>query len=362
MLFSLYLLSNYVNAQKKLPMIHAHSEKVSICDDGFLERASWYLNPSLKPDTYQAYRSRKSKWVVFYTDLDSIKFKVKPGQYYDFIILLKGKDTCYTRIESILPVAQFSSKKDDTIPFMLSKEKAIVVNALVNGSDSITIHLDLGTYDFRITEEGRRKVSQAQIKTISIGKTIWKHAAVGTAKQAARGMDGRFGWHAFENKILTIDSEKQYLIISERLPKNTKQYKKMDIAFIKSWPCLESTIQNGESRYKSYFLMDNGSELAMVLNKDWMIHNQFSNDLKVIKESTISDGAGNQLKTKTVMISKVNIAGFELKHIPTLILEGEGPMGEVINYFGNDILKRFNLVLDFKHDKAYIKLNSYQKT
>ena len=136
----------------------------------------------------------------------------------------------------------------------------------------------------------------------------------------------------------------------------------MDIAFIKSWPCLESTIQNGESRYKSYFLMDNGSELAMVLNKDWMIHNQFSNDLKVIKESTISDGAGNQLKTKTVMISKVNIAGFELKHIPTLILEGEGPMGEVINYFGNDILKRFNLVLDFKHDKAYIKLNSYQKT
>jgi predicted aspartyl protease len=355
MFFILGVLAFNLHAQKKLPVIRATSEKVSINDDGFFEKDSWYLSPEAKPDVYKAYRSKKTKWVTFYTDIDSIKFKVKPGQHYDFIILLNEKDSCFTRIESYVPTSQFTSTKNDTIPFQLSGHNALVVDAVVNGKDSLKIHFDLGTFDFRLTKEGRSKVSQAKINTIQIGKIIWNNANVTNAKNASHGMDGRFGWHTFENKILTINNENLVLIVGDKLPDNLKEYQKMDLVFIKSWPCIEAIVHSDDKKHRSYFLMDNGSELAMVLNKKWIQKNELSTNLQVIKESKISDGAGNQYETKTVMIPKISVGGFEVENIQTLIMEGDGPMGEMVNYFGNNVLKRFDIILDFKKDKVYIK-------
>jgi hypothetical protein len=356
LLFSLFgLVVITIHAQKKLPIIKATSEKVSIKDDGFYEKDSWFLSPKAKPDVYKAYRSKKPKWVTFYTDLDSIKFKVKPGKHYDFIILLNEKDTCFTRIECCESKSQFASLKNDTIPFQLNEYNAIVVDAVVNGKDSLKIHFDLGTFDFRLTNQGRSKVTQAKINTIQIGKTIWNNPMVSNAKNAAHGMDGRFGWHTFENKILTINNEKHFLIVGDKLPNSLKEYQKTNLVFIKSWPCIEAVVQCDDRKHKSYFLMDNGSALAMILNKTWMNKNDLPSNLKVIKESKISDGAGNQFETKTVMIPKIYIGSFEVDNVQTLIMEGDGPMGEMVNYFGNDVLKRFDLVLDFKKDIIYIK-------
>ena len=97
-------LYQFAFAQKKLPVIHAKSENVSINDGGYFEKDAWTLAPEAKPDVYRASRASKPKFVTFYTDLDSIKVKIKPGKSFDFIILLNGKDSCFTRIESAKPV------------------------------------------------------------------------------------------------------------------------------------------------------------------------------------------------------------------------------------------------------------------
>jgi len=51
------------------------------------------------------------------------------------------------------------------------------------------------------------------------------------------------------------------------------------------------------------------------------------------------------------------INGFDLTNIPTCILGGKNPTGFEINYLGNDLLKRFNIILDFKNDRMYLKPN-----
>ena len=62
--------------------------------------------------------------VVFYTDIDSIKVKVKPGSKFDFIILLNGKGSCYTQIVSAFPplsqMENNAKNTPDTIPFTLT--------------------------------------------------------------------------------------------------------------------------------------------------------------------------------------------------------------------------------------------------
>ncbi|RYF37317.1 MAG: hypothetical protein EOO38_26495, partial [Cytophagaceae bacterium] len=91
-------------AQAQLPLIRATSSHVAIRDGGYLNKNAWTLSPKARPDVYTADRTRKAKWVTFYTDLDSIRLRVKPGTRTDFIILLNGKDSCYTRLASALPL------------------------------------------------------------------------------------------------------------------------------------------------------------------------------------------------------------------------------------------------------------------
>jgi len=158
LLFSVIaLLIGYtIHAQNKLPVIKAGSTNVSISDGGYFDKNAWSLSPKARPDTYIADRTRRTKWVIFYTDIDSIKVKVKPGTRFDFIVILNGKDSCFTRIASAIPPESLSATPTDThdtIPFTLTDFNAIRVRAVINGTDLVNLHFDVGSFDFRLTKD-----------------------------------------------------------------------------------------------------------------------------------------------------------------------------------------------------------------
>jgi hypothetical protein len=107
--FVLLFLGQSVFAQQKIPVIKATSKIVDIRDGTDLKKAVWTINPDLKPDIYQT----NNKVVTFYTDIDSISFKVKLNHKYNFIILLSGKDSAWTqivRVPSYLDILKKASK------------------------------------------------------------------------------------------------------------------------------------------------------------------------------------------------------------------------------------------------------------
>lgn len=97
-IFTLFILfaAHIAFAQKRTPIIKATSTQVDIRDDRKLNKNAWRIVPEEKLDVYVT----SGKKVTFYTDIDSISFKIDPkiGQY-DFIILLNGKDTARTQIK-----------------------------------------------------------------------------------------------------------------------------------------------------------------------------------------------------------------------------------------------------------------------
>ncbi len=112
---------NSVSAQKKLPIIKATSNLVDIKDGKKFQKSSWTITPEAKPDVF----TTSSKEVIFYTDIDSIKIKVKQDENwkYDFIVLLNGKDSAYTQVQfkpsylSILKTAQnYNNSTNTSIP------------------------------------------------------------------------------------------------------------------------------------------------------------------------------------------------------------------------------------------------------
>lgn len=95
LLFVLFLIGQSLLAQQKLPVIKANSIKVDIKEGKNFKKGTWTIVPEAKPDIYMTSGNK----VTFYTDIDSISFRVKPGHEYNFIILLNGKDSAYTQIK-----------------------------------------------------------------------------------------------------------------------------------------------------------------------------------------------------------------------------------------------------------------------
>lgn len=357
LLFLWFITPQFTSAQEPPKVVHATSEKVSIRDGAYFEKDSWYLSPQTTLDIYTAYRDRQAKWVTFYTDIDSISFHLRPGVNHDFIILLNGTDTCHTRLQSSLSTLVGAETKNDTIPFTLTKENAIAVKALINGQDTAMMHFDLGTYDFRLIKAYHQKINSAKIKSIRLGSLHRTNPAVTIAQNAAHHMDGRFGWHVFDQRVIHLDYERSLLIISDTLPFEAQNYQAQPLVFIKSWPCIEAQVQAGAQNYAGYFLLDNGSEFNVVLDKSWVEYQQFPLDLPVLKSNTITDGLGQKFETKTVLVDKININQNNLFNVPALLLQRDGLIGAQVNYLGNQILKQFNLIIDLKNDVIYIKPN-----
>ena len=375
-----FFLSQFIFAQSKLPVIKATSKKVAIKDGDYLDKNAWSLSPGIKPDIYTADRTPQTKWVIFYTDIDSIKVKIKPGTKFNFIVLLNGKDSCYTQIASAIPPVdklKSSVVTHDTIPFELTSFNAIKVKAVINDTDTISLHFDATSFDIHITRDAILKKTKLlsnqsdalsgkavpnynhlnKVFKLQIGNLILHNPDVLPTGIAAHDIDGMLGWNVFEGKQVEIDYDHNLLIIHSQLPSNLKGYAKSKLEFTHSYGYVSGTFEIAGKKYTGNFFMDTGSDQAIILDSAWVSHQNFPRDLKLIKTSILSDPRGVKYETKVVQAPLFKINSFTLANIPTLILGGKNPFRFEINYLGNDLLKRFNIIMDFQHDYLYLKPN-----
>ncbi|GAA4340453.1 hypothetical protein GCM10023149_51890 [Mucilaginibacter gynuensis] len=378
-LFTALLLVQPAMAQTKLPVIKATSKSVAINDGGFLDKNAWSLSPKIRPDVYTADRTRKAKWVTFYTDIDSIRVKVKPGTKFNFVVLLNGKDSCYTQIASAIPAENKQQKsivRHDTIPFTLTAYNTIQVKTVFNNTDTLNFHFDASSFDFRLTRDailkktnlltnqadvlaGKAKPDYNNLKKVGklqMGTMVWSDQEIVPTTFTAHDMDGRFGWNLFEGKQVELDYDKNLMIIHSKLPE-TKGYVKSKLDFIRSFVSAVATLKVGDKQYTGKFLFDNGSDQALILDGNWMKGQGVPADMKVIKSSTLTDPRGTKYEIKLVEIPLLSFSGFNLTNVPAYVLSNKNPVGFEINYFGNDFLKRFNVIFDFKNDNLYLKPN-----
>jgi hypothetical protein len=366
-------------AQAKLPVIKATSKKVVINDNGILNK-NWTLEPELRPDVFTADRTRQPKWVTFHTDIDSVRVKVKPGSRFNFVVVLNGKDSCFTQIASgISPETLVKSNiaTHDTIPFTLTADNAISIKTVMNDTDTLLLHFDASSFDFHFTQNAILKKTNLLVNradalagkaapnynklnkatTLKMGSLVWHNVEVLPTKITADGMDGRFGWNLFEGKQVEVDYDKNIMIIHSQLPKELKGYVKSKIGFTNSYPYINGTFEIAGKKYTGIFSMDTGSGQALILDSAWVSKQHFPTNLQLIKSSVLSDPRGNKFEIKIVRAPLYRLNGFPLTNIPTLLLAGKNPMGYEINYLGNDLMKRFNMILDFENDIIYLKPN-----
>lgn len=358
-----------IMAQKKLPVLKANSSKAIFIEEDNGLKTDWNIDPSVKPDVYTVSRIIDgSKTIKVKTDIDSIRIKIKEGEKKDFIILLKGKDSCFTRIESV-PSKDFSRTTPafhDTIRLGINEQNTMFVKAALNKTDSLTLNFDTGSSNLSLTQETlQNKIKQSLksgVNILSIGNKNYQDFRIFKVELTGHGTDGRFGWDLFDGMVVELDYDRGNMIVHSQLPekvKKDKAYEKLNITFYDKLFFVETTIQQGAVKNKDWFLFDTGYQRTVMLDGPLLKEQKFPTDqMKIIKKVIMKGAKGNEIPVVTANLESLSLGKYSLKNIPAQLLSESRPVNDKkMNILGNEILKRFNVFLDFQNNMVYIKPN-----
>jgi hypothetical protein len=125
-------------------------------------------------------------------------------------------------------------------------------------------------------------------------------------------------------------------------------------------PLISALIKDGRD-VAERFIFDSGAGLCLLLSKD------FVEDSDLIKKTrpiytTQAEGLGGKKVMQLTVVKEVRIGPYKFKQVPVHIFDDEY---NVTTYpllgglIGNDLLRRFNLILNYPDQRIYIKPNTH---
>ncbi|NRT11435.1 aspartyl protease family protein [Flavobacterium sp. 14A] len=388
--FLFVIIGQNVYSQVKLPILKSNIKELDIKEGTSLYKKTWNVSPKIKPDVFVTNAFKGSKQIVFYSDIDSIKFTVKPNKKYDFIVLLDGKEKAYSQIntysneEPSLDPKLFYTRLNanagaiDTIPFKLGEDNRIHFEGRINQSTILNFLFDTGASSCIITSsiinkkvllnidsnrenvgtDGVSTVGVSRKNTVEINNLIWSDVTLLSIDYKKPSFDAVIGWVAFENKIVEIDYENNILAIHQSLPELSNEYTKIDLKLIGGIPYIKCQLIVNGKETEGWFDFDTGSDGELSIGQFFAKEHSLINVMKETGTSESIGTAGNRIKSKEVILPILKLGKYEMYKIPLSIeLEEVEGVGDNEN-IGNSILKRFNTIMDFRNNYIYLKPNS----
>ena len=365
---------NLGHAQSKLPVIKANSKNVKIRDGLNFKPNFWYIMPETNPDIYYVDLPIKTQSVSFITDQDSIRFEVKYGQHYDFIILLNNKDSCYTRISATYPkktdyASACKSCPNDTIPFTVRNNK-IYISGKLNGNENINFQLDLGAGAANINyksvkkgkvsfdkkgnlrnSDGNNEVRLSTKNTIELGGLKWEGIEMYETKNMGNYEDAIVGNSLFLGKIYEIDYDNKRIIVYRSLQPKLSGFRKQDMLLDNGIrPVLEVAFDFDGQHQQDWFLFDTGN------SSNGIIGNAFTSKNDNYDKFTKLIGFGDR---RIALVPKIGLGGLSFSK-GVIVLEKPSKEGSQYAFggiIGNKILKNFNVIIDNQQGCIYLKPN-----
>jgi hypothetical protein len=357
-----------------LTVIRANSKNVKIKDGLNFKSDFWVIFPETNPDIYYLDIPRKNTVVKFITDIDSISFTMNYGEVKDFIVLLNGKDSCYTQISANYPKLKLpSSEKEgnDTIPLTIRGNR-IYFKGRINGSDLLNIQLDLGADAVNINKKSVKKIP---IKFDKIGWLMnsdgisetrvsswnefemqglkWSNIEMYETKNMENYEDVIVGNSIFLDQIYKIDYVNHILILYDKLPEIESDFTKQNLILDNGVrPVFEVTFKLDSNTYKDWFLFDTGNTSNGIIGNSFLIKNNLYK-----KFSTIVSIGSNKIAFLPQLII-ANQSFFD----SVITLEKRKEKGSSYKFaglIGNQILKRFNVLIDNREGFLYLKTNLF---
>lgn len=265
--------------------------------------------------------------------------------------------------------------KPDTLPFRLSSANNILFKALLNGIDTIDLYLDTGGTEIVLSHtavkertsllsgknknyKGENYEPLEELNSLKIGKLSIDSVTIYPTSLIPKEADGHFGWNLFENNIVELDYDKKLMIVHATFNEKLDEYAKLEIEEINTLFCITGNLSIRDKVYSNRYLFDSGFQRAIIMDKELREEAHFPIDLPIIKESKVKNSSGIEFVNQVIIIDSICFNGACAFKVPVQLLSTQNPARFKTNILGNELLKRFNTVLDFQKGFVYMKPNS----
>jgi hypothetical protein len=343
-------------------VLETHSTTLQIVDDGDLLVS--VLSKEADPDVYVVHPSTKSKKVSYVTDVGRLDVAVAPGTQFDFSIRYAGRlyRQRVTTTDPEAPRYMGAAARPggvDSIPFKLGPNNAIHVAASINGSPPLDLIFDTGAslsvYGEGALARGARMLPGRQ-----------NHIRLGTVAVAGLPMvkidfkatsqsDGILGFDSFAGRVVAIDYDRQVLKVFHDLP-DTAGFVRVPITWRGRNSLVPLTIGTSGGARDILGLFDTGSRWSMTFgNKDAAADAVRS--LNSIGSHSGRKADGTSVASDVKTLPWVSLGGYRLEQVQADV-ERPGPNTNLpLNIIGNDFLKRFNVIIDYRSSELYVRPN-----
>lgn len=274
-----------------------------------------------------------------------------------------------------------------TIPFIQLTGGIIILRCtLDNFSDSLNLVLDTGSGGISLDSTtceyyklplvpsdrivrgiaGMRYVSFANDHTINLpGLTVKNldfhinNYEILTSAYGVR-IDGIMGYSFLRRYIVYIDYDEQvikvYSVGTLKYPKGGYLLKPQ----FSTLPMQTTLVRDNRSVVGKFYL-DTGAGLCLLMNDD------FAKDSAIFKKKrkmylTQAEGLGGKTDMQLSVVKEVKLGPYRFRHVPAYIFDDDY---NVTNYpvlgglVGNDLLRRFNIFINYPMQEIYIKPNKH---
>jgi hypothetical protein len=205
-----------------------------------------------------------------------------------------------------------------------------------------------GTITLR-NSDGENVVPSSSANHLEIAGLSWTGVHVAVADNMTDREDGLIGNALFQDKVLEIDYNRMVIAVHDALPALSAEWKRHDMILDGGVvPFVRGTLSVGGSVRDGWFMLDTGAYTS-ILNSDRLSPlSKVAGELRGLLGPLGGHGRGPTLSVGGYTFGDTNYSVGRYDGDPS-----------ALGLVGNDILKRFNLIVDNRHGSAYFRTNAH---
>jgi hypothetical protein len=178
-----------------------------------------------------------------------------------------------------------------------------------------------------------------------------------------QNIDGIIGYNFLTRYIVKIDYDSSLIYVYS---KGTIKYAKggyLTHPFIVNLPVEEATVRDN-ANIGARFYFDTGAGLCLLLSTDFVSDSILFNSKKKKPVPTLAQGLGGKTNMLQTTVKDFRIGPYHFRNVPAYIFDDEynitsyPSLGGLI---GNDLLRRFNIILNYGRREIYLMPNSHYR-
>ncbi|GLR16024.1 hypothetical protein [Portibacter lacus] len=267
---------------------------------------------------------------------------------------------------------------NDTIKFTLSEHNNILVEATLNTTTLLKLMFHTAIGSVSLTPEmtaklktenqkssnskswtGAKEVNYIENNSLTIANLSWDSLAVWLDMLSGPGSDGKFGPNLFGNKIIEINNDEQIIVLHdpEKFNPDEDQIQKFKLTTDEHNSIfISGEVEVNGQHIAHQFLLHSGYGGTVILDDSFCKENPVFSELETIEVKELKDSFGNIIKTKKVMVDNFKVGNTSFPKMPLSYFDSEIEIQNT-SVMGGEILKRFNIYLDFEKFDIYLSRN-----